>query len=322
MVSAVVVKGQQGCYCGGADLDWIAANQKRAPELFSALGELYRLIATYPKPLISVVNGDVNGGGLSLANSPYRVVTDSAQFSVPEAMLGLVPDGYVLSMLAKCDASSSLPVSNYLALSGVSIRSDDMMYLGLMTHQSPDESSADAIIRHVSSASYESNVMSGSALTDLLNMSCDWHTSAGIEKVSKDVLYLNGGEAFQNRKTLAPGPWTVDIRREIADCFTGNSVEDIWRKLEGRSSEWSKEALAGMQSSPALSLLATKRLIDLSASLDAKASAELSARVAVRLVAAEPFNDLIRRQGAPRSLTSLEDLRAVADGEIDALFAA
>ena len=102
MISAVVLRGDQGNFCGGADLDWLryetrqpnsrnrlvchaqprsntpsgdtqpllrSANRVAAPELYSALADLHLRIATYRKPVVSLASGTVAGGGLGLANT-------------------------------------------------------------------------------------------------------------------------------------------------------------------------------------------------------------------------------------------------------------
>ena len=84
-VAGVVLQGSGGAFCGGADMDWLANNRAKAPELYGALRGLYVAVAEYPKPLVALLNGDVNGAGLGLANTGRRVALASARFSIPEA---------------------------------------------------------------------------------------------------------------------------------------------------------------------------------------------------------------------------------------------
>ena len=69
MVSSVVLRGDQGCFCGGTDLDWLRMNRDAAPELYGALADLYLRISTYRKPVVSLASGTIAGGGLGLANT-------------------------------------------------------------------------------------------------------------------------------------------------------------------------------------------------------------------------------------------------------------
>jgi enoyl-CoA hydratase/carnithine racemase len=153
-VTSYALHGKNGYFCGGVDLDWLSANRGRAPELYKALGDLYEFVASSAKPIVAIVNGDVSGGGLGLTNSMFRIVTSGARFSIPEPSFGLVPDGPVLKMLAKCDADSGLPVASYLALTGQPIGSNDMMLLGLATHQIHDNIITNNVIRSLASVSY------------------------------------------------------------------------------------------------------------------------------------------------------------------------
>ena len=67
MITAVVLQGEGGCYCGGVDLDWLSAHREHTADLYAAVGDLYSSISKYPKPIVSMINGDVSGSGLGLA---------------------------------------------------------------------------------------------------------------------------------------------------------------------------------------------------------------------------------------------------------------
>ncbi|MCZ6726507.1 MAG: enoyl-CoA hydratase-related protein [Acidobacteria bacterium] len=55
---------------------------------------IFDLMASFPKPVIAMINGFCLGGGCELAMScDIRVAADSARFGQPEIKLGLIPGG-------------------------------------------------------------------------------------------------------------------------------------------------------------------------------------------------------------------------------------
>ncbi|KAE9588327.1 putative 3-hydroxyisobutyryl-CoA hydrolase [Lupinus albus] len=86
---------------------------------------LDHLIATYKKPMVSIIDGAVMGGGgagLSM-NTTFRIVTERAVFAMPEASIGLFPDvgaNYFLSRLpgyfANCDDNLNLKVTSKMTI--------------------------------------------------------------------------------------------------------------------------------------------------------------------------------------------------------------
>lgn len=93
----VVIKGQKGFFCTGLDFESFTC------ESFSSdLEPLDNLIIHYmniiqrltliSKFVISVIDGQVIGGGVGLASaSDYVIATPQSQFSLPEALWGLIP---------------------------------------------------------------------------------------------------------------------------------------------------------------------------------------------------------------------------------------
>mmetsp|Transcript_39815 Transcript_39815/g.80321 ORF Transcript_39815/g.80321 Transcript_39815/m.80321 type:complete len:405 (-) Transcript_39815:243-1457(-) len=326
-VTGIVLRGTGGVYCGGADLDWLAENRDLAPELYSALGELYRtmLDSSSGKPIVSLVDGDVNGSGLGLSGGRYSVVTDSARFSVPEASLGLVPDGPVLKMLAECEARSSLKgVAAYLSLTGCAVTSDDMMRLGLATHQVPDNTSATELLRHLASLSAADMDSQGATLENTLGLYCEWHNDKALDAVARSVITDSTGVEICEAQDDS-GLWSEEKSDVVSGCFGfETSVEESWARLEERapSNPFAASALAALAASPALSLVATHRLAKECSVLSPVVASSLAQRVATRISAAEPFGKVIEHaaQGTMQPLTTRGDIAAVDADLVTALF--
>ena len=90
---AIIIGAGERFFCGGWDLK--AASEGEAvdadfgPGGFAGLTELWDL----DKPVIAAVNGLAVGGGFELAlASDLIIAANTAEFFVPEATLGIIPD--------------------------------------------------------------------------------------------------------------------------------------------------------------------------------------------------------------------------------------
>jgi polyketide biosynthesis enoyl-CoA hydratase PksH len=90
---AVVFRSQGETFCAGMDFD--EAARENHGELAEATGRFFDLLArctTSGLTVIAIVEGRAVGGGVGLAAaSDFVVATHRAQFSLPEALWGLLP---------------------------------------------------------------------------------------------------------------------------------------------------------------------------------------------------------------------------------------
>lgn len=87
-VGALVLSGAEGHFSGGADVkeQLDRAGHVRRMELF---GMVYEAVATFPKAVVSALDGSVVGGGVEVAAAcDIRVATPTARFRFPGAALG------------------------------------------------------------------------------------------------------------------------------------------------------------------------------------------------------------------------------------------
>jgi enoyl-CoA hydratase len=82
-------------FVAGADIKEIGDISPEQAYSFSMKGqEIFKRIATCPKPVVAAVNGFALGGGCELAMACHiRIATENATFGLPETTLGLIP-GY------------------------------------------------------------------------------------------------------------------------------------------------------------------------------------------------------------------------------------
>jgi enoyl-CoA hydratase/carnithine racemase len=91
-VRVVVLRGLAGCFCLGGDLSEFLDASKHGG-LIRAVTDLFRALATFPKPILACVDGDAVGVGCTiLFHCDMVIASESSTFRVPFVDLGLVPD--------------------------------------------------------------------------------------------------------------------------------------------------------------------------------------------------------------------------------------
>ena len=102
-VRVVVVRGEGGHFCAGADLKDMAGARMRSmqraqgepdpiAEVNAEFGRLCAAYANTPLAVVAVLEGTVMGGGLGLACvADVAIASDTAIFRLPETSLGVVP---------------------------------------------------------------------------------------------------------------------------------------------------------------------------------------------------------------------------------------
>ncbi len=130
----IVLRGQGRAFCAGGDLSDIYQEGRAGNPHFEFFQDEYRLnarLGIFPKPIISLIDGIIMGGGVGIAvHGRYRVMTENAVFSMPEAGIGFFPDvggSYFLPRLPG-------HMGTYLGLTGARIRAADAYHAGIATH--------------------------------------------------------------------------------------------------------------------------------------------------------------------------------------------
>ena len=90
----------------------------------------YRLnhkIFTFPKPVVSFLQGFTMGGGVGIGcHGSHRIVGETSQIAMPECGIGLVPDVGGSFMLAKAPGR----LGEYLGTTGTRMAADDAIFAG------------------------------------------------------------------------------------------------------------------------------------------------------------------------------------------------
>ena len=198
-------------FCAGGDVRAVAesgkGDGKAARAFFHTEYQLNHLLFTYAKPVVSVLDGIVMGGGVGIGlPARHRVATERTVFAMPEATIGLFPDvggGWYLSRLPG-------RLGQYLALTAARLDGADMKAIGLATHYVPSE----ALVA----------------------------VKAGLIAEPREVRAI-----LETASVAPPTASILDEQAEIDRLFAADTLEDILAALESDPGDWARKVLDGLR---------------------------------------------------------------------------
>ena len=146
-VHAVIVDHAEGRgFCAGGDIAYLresvlSDNGVRGLWFFHDEYLLNHLMFTYPKPIVSFMDGIVMGGGVGVSQpAKCRVVTEHTRYAMPETGIGLFPDvggSWYLSRLPG-------RIGQFMVLTGARLDGAECLWTGLATHYLTSSALAEA----------------------------------------------------------------------------------------------------------------------------------------------------------------------------------
>ncbi|MFC8780375.1 enoyl-CoA hydratase/isomerase family protein [Streptomyces nigra] len=131
-VRALVLTGEGGTFCAGADISTLQVSPREAQELAVAAEEA---LAAFPKPTLAAIRGHCVGGGSQLAAAcDLRFAQEGALFGVTPAKLGIV---YPASSTRRLVSLVGPATAKYLLFSGELIDADRALRTGLVDEVLP-----------------------------------------------------------------------------------------------------------------------------------------------------------------------------------------
>jgi enoyl-CoA hydratase len=138
-IRAVVLTGSgQKSFVAGADIGEMSSLSTKQGEAFGKKGnDVFRMIETFPVPVIAAVNGFALGGGNELAMScDIRICSEGALFGQPEVGLGITPGFGGTQRLARLVSPG---MAKQLIYTGRNIKADEAKRIGLVNEVYPAE---------------------------------------------------------------------------------------------------------------------------------------------------------------------------------------
>ncbi|KAJ8352330.1 hypothetical protein SKAU_G00238060 [Synaphobranchus kaupii] len=124
-VKAVVLCGENGKFCGGADIREFAGPMTGPP-----LIPMIDAIEAAEKPVVAAIEGIALGGGLELALAcHYRIAHVKARLGLPEVTLGLLPGAGGTQRLPRL---IGVPAALDLIVTGRHVSAQEALKLGIV----------------------------------------------------------------------------------------------------------------------------------------------------------------------------------------------
>ncbi|KAI7869894.1 mitochondrial 3-hydroxyisobutyryl-CoA hydrolase [Spinellus fusiger] len=212
LANVVILKGNGRALCSGGDVRDIIEYIESSKAMQKIITDEFRLlhtIATLDTPYVAIMDGITMGAGAAMcAHGGFRIATENTVFSMPETAIGLFTDVGSSFYMPRLDGQLGV----YLALTGASLKAEDVLFSGIATHFVPS-SRLPALESRLSEL--------GSSNRDVVN--------TAIEEFSAEYnpkLRLSLGGA---------------IRKTIDSCFKFNTVEEIIEALEKDGSDFALE---------------------------------------------------------------------------------
>ncbi|NXX42773.1 HIBCH protein, partial [Tricholaema leucomelas] len=296
----IIIKGTGGkAFSAGGDIRAITdagkVGDRLAQDFFREEYTLNNAIGTCKKPYVALIDGITMGGGVGVSiHGHFRVATEKTLFAMPETAIGkycLFPDvggGYFLPRL-------SGRIGYYLALTGCRLKGRDVLKAGIATHFVDSEKipALEKDLVALKSPSTEN-------IADLLN---SYHAKS---------------KADQDK------PFVLDEHMEkINSLFSGNSMEEIVKKLKQDGSAFANKQLETIKRMSPTSLKLALRQLREGASMSLQEVLMMEYRLSQACMKGHDFYEgvravLIDKDQAPRWKPAT--LEEVSDEFVDDCF--
>mmetsp|Transcript_12194 Transcript_12194/g.23314 ORF Transcript_12194/g.23314 Transcript_12194/m.23314 type:complete len:390 (+) Transcript_12194:42-1211(+) len=257
-------------FCAGGDIHALATQPGFAEVFFREEYHMNFEIATYPKPVVSLLKGIVMGGGVGISvHGTYRIVTEKTVFAMPETGIGLFPDvGGTHFLPNVCPGA----VGMFLALTGTRLKGGDIVAAGIGTHLVPVASLAQ--LQHA--LTHQRQPAAACNLQDIISL---------FSASSKS----NASESA-NPKPSATLP--LQTQRPLIDkCFSLHTVPAIVRALqncakgeEEAEQRWAEGVLATLNKKSPTSVQLTFEALRRNGKIPLPAALNIEYRLGVRIV--------------------------------------
>jgi enoyl-CoA hydratase len=133
-VHRVTIRAEGRAFSAGGDLVEVYEPGLAGNPHIPFFADEYRInayLGRFPKPIVSLINGIVMGGGVGISvHGSHRVFSENAVFAMPEVGIGFFPDVGGSHFLPRLVDHFGL----YLGMTAARIRYGDALFSGIATH--------------------------------------------------------------------------------------------------------------------------------------------------------------------------------------------
>ncbi|KAL4943592.1 hypothetical protein BDV06DRAFT_189466 [Aspergillus oleicola] len=294
-------------FCAGGDVAALALQNETGPDGQKASADFFRyeykldhLIATYSKPIISVMDGITMGGGVGLSvHAPFRIATERTVFAMPETTIGFFPDVGGSFFLPRLDGE----IGTYLALTSERLSGVQALYAGIATHY------------------FDSSVL-GNLTARLSELVFRDYTNLGerLDLVNRTMSEFSTGLPAEGIKLAG------SRRAAIDRCFGHDTVEEILRALENETEQkaWAQKTLETISARSPTSLRVTLRQLRLGQKWDIRETFQRECEMAAQFMRHPDFVEGVKARlmsKPPRQANwQPATLAEVTDEQVDKFF--
>ena len=185
-------------FCSGGDISdlyqaGLNKNYIYGKKFWADEYRLNALIANYPKPYISFMQGYTMGGGVGIScHGSHRIVCETSKIAMPECSIGLVPDVGGSLLLVKAPAC----IGYFLGLTGAQMGAADAIYAGFADIYLPKDKWPYIIdkLERSGDCSILSKDPINSKFSQLAENSQFWESAFASKNLEKIIEYLSGSE--------------------------------------------------------------------------------------------------------------------------------
>ena len=219
-------------FCSGGDIAELYATGTKGDYAYGRTfwADEYRLnhkIFSYPKPVVSFLQGFTMGGGVGIGcHGSHRVVGETSQIAMPECGIGLVPDVGGTLMLALAPGR----LGEYLGITGTRMNAADAIFAGFADHYIPELKWPDLIAALEENGTPDAlNAVEETAPDATLEPALDQINAFFAGERLGDILTLlkNADSAFATqtlKKTARNSPLSMAATVEILHRLRGPSL--------------------------------------------------------------------------------------------------
>jgi methylglutaconyl-CoA hydratase len=208
----VVLTGEGGVFCAGADVEWMRAavglsvedNERDA----AAMQAMFAAVDDCPVPVIARVTGAALGGGMGLcAVADIVVATADATFGFTETKLGIIPAVISTFVLPRIGASHA----RSLFATGQRFGADRALRVGLVHEVVADETALDAriseLLDELSSAGPEAARAAKALVRDIPGLSAAEARAQTVHRIARRRTSAEGQEGLTAFVEKRPPSW-------------------------------------------------------------------------------------------------------------------
>jgi enoyl-CoA hydratase len=232
-------------FCSGGDVRSVresdlAGDREQGDAFFLEEYDVNHAIATFPKPVIVLLDGITMGGGMGVSmHATHRVITPKTWASMPEAAIGFITDvgiSHVFTHLPTQseEGSPSLELGLWLAATAYRLTAGDLLWTGLATHLVADaDTFADLLFAEGADAAFASAVHGSE------------YPESALSDMAGRIVEIMGGLQWQEIATRLQDDTdaTASLTRELLAPASPSSLEAMAALLEYSSRHTLREAL-------------------------------------------------------------------------------